>query len=798
MSGSDESQSDDERFPMDWDEASNNRKSQGERRNISRSVEKSDARKIVTGDATYTADYRVRFPDLAESAILRSDIPHGYVTDLDTREAESMDGVYAVIGPDADVLPDRPFTTAGQPYPEPSPHDMYVLREHVRYVGDPIAAVAAKDKETAQRAVRAIEVEYRELDAVLDVDEATAPSAPQLFDPDFVENKSPGHDYEQNRAAKFEAEMGDVEQAFADADYVVETEFETPYQSHCVPEPHTTILHRDANDRFVCITSTQVPNHTRRQLAHLFDIPVQDIRVIKPQVGAGFGAKQGMAVEPLAFALHLAAGRPVKVEMTRFEEFHAMRFRHPMRLRIRSAVDDDGVFQGIDLDVLANTGAYGAHGYTVAASAGKKPLTLYSRVPNVRFTGEVVHTNLPVAGAMRGYGSPQGHFALEAHVDDIAAELGVDPIELRRLNHVQKGDLDKVSSIFYDDYKYARRIRSCGLDECIERGRNAIGWNNLEQPAESSQYRAAGIALCGQISGVPGNELGAAQIKMNEDGTFVLQTGAVDTGSGNDTMVRQIASEVLGCAPDDIILMAADTDAAPFDYGSYSSSTTYISGRAVKKAAEEVRSRLLYWAGKLLDEPTSALGVGDGVVYSEASGESVTLSEIGYGSIYGDKKREQIMGQGNHSTDQSPPPFGAQFADVTVDAETGEYEINNLIFAADCGTVVNPPLAEGQVEGGEHISLEFVTSGTLEFDDGQPQVKGFRQYGMPRTTDHPPMDTIFVETHEPTGPFGAKSIAELPTNGVAPAVRNAVQRAVGANIRTLPITPAKIRRALDR
>ncbi|ADB62795.1 aldehyde oxidase and xanthine dehydrogenase molybdopterin binding protein (plasmid) [Haloterrigena turkmenica DSM 5511] len=786
--------------PGEDEVAEDDRKPREEREHLTENVEKDDARKIVTGEARYTADYRDRFPELAEGKVIRSDIAHGYVRDIDVSEAEAMDGVYAVITPWDDVVPDKAYSSSGQSYPEPSPWDLRVLREHVRYVGDPVAAIAAKDAETADRAARTIDVEYEEREPVLDPEEAMEPDAPQLFDPAEVENKQRGADYERNLESHFEGERGDVERAFerADDDRVIETEWETPYQSHCVPEPHTTIVHTDEDDRYSFITATQVPFHTRRQIAHLFDVPIRDVRVTKPRIGAGFGAKQEMAIEPIAFALHLAADKPVKLEMTRREEFYALRFRHPMRMRMRTAVDDDGTIEAMDLYALSNSGAYGTHGMTVANNVGTKPLPLYPRVPNVRFEGDVVHTNLPMGAAMRGYGAPQGHFAVEAHMDEVARRLDLDPIEFRERNAVREGDVDRNVAILKDDEKFTREIRSCGLRECIERGKEAIGYDDLDRPEEAHRSRGVGVALIAQGSGVAGRELGAAQIKMNEDGSFHLQVGGVDTGTGSDTMFSQVAAEVLGCEPTDIVVISSDTDLTPFDYGAYASSTTYISGQAVKEAAEDARERLVHWGSKMLDEPVENLRTGDGEVYSEVTDESVSLEEIGYEATYGHDDREHILGKGNHSTDESPPPYGAQFVDVTVNEETGEYDINKMVFAADCGVAINPALVEGQIEGGEHMSLEFATSGGLTFDEeGNPEVLGFRQYGMPRTTDHPPMETIIVETHEPTGPFGAKSIAELPTNGVPPALSNAVRDAVGVRVNSLPITADDIKRALE-
>lgn len=811
MSKPDESQGDEthqqstsaeDEHPLEWDESPNNRKSKSERQAISKREEKNDARKIVTGESKYTADYALNFPDLAEAAVLRSDIAHGYVTEIDTSAAEAMEGVYAVITPDSDEVPDTMYTSAGQSYPEPSPWDLSVLRRKVRYVGDPIAAVAATDGQTADKAIRAIDVTYEELDAVLDPEEAMEPDAPQIHDSDQVENIQPGADYERNIEAQTEGEIGDVDAAFEEAttrdDWIVtETEWKTPYQSHCVPEPHTTIAHRDEDNRFHLISSTQVPYHTRRQLAHLFDVPIRDIRVTKPRIGAGFGAKQSMLIEPITVALMLAADRPVKLETTRREQFYAMRSRRSAQVRMRSVVTQEGEIKALDMSAVTNSGAYGPHGLTVTSSIATKPLPLYTHTPNIRFEMKAVHTNLPIGGAIRGYGAPQGHLALEGHMDEVANELELDPIDLRSRNLIGNGDLDTASGVTKDG-EHVRRIRSCGIDECIERGKDAIGWEEIEQPEEEHLHRACGVALTAQKSGVAGDELGAAHIKMNEDGSFILQTGAVDIGPGADTAMAQIAAEVLGVPPENVLVQPSDTDISPFDYGAYASSTTYVTGSAVKKAAEEARTHLFEFASQMLDEPAENLEARDGAVHSKQTGDSVTIEEIGYESIYGDRVREQIMGQASHSTDESPAPFGAQFADVTVNEHTGEFEIHRLVYAVDCGVAINPDLAEGQVEGAMHMSYELAVSAGLSFDDdGTPETLGFRDYGMPTTEDQPPLESILVETYEPTGPFGAKSVAEIPVNGVPPALSNAIRRAVGVRVSDLPITAEKIQAEID-
>ncbi|RKS78291.1 xanthine dehydrogenase molybdenum binding subunit apoprotein [Haloarcula quadrata] len=790
----------DERFeehPLEWDEPENNDKAPGERDTVSHRTEKYDDRKLVTGQAKYTADYEERYPDLAYAAVVRSEIPHGRVTGIDTSAAEAMDGVEAVLTPESDTVPDAKYTSAGQSYPEPSPWDMRVLNEHVRYIGDPIAAVAAEDRATATAAVEAIEVSYEEYDYVTDPEDAFNEDAPQLFEDGEVENEIVGHDYDRNRMAHIGGELGDVDGALDDDTHVHETEWETIRQSHANVEKHTSLAYTDEDDRHVLITSTQVPNHTRRQLAHLFDIPIRDIRVTKPRVGGGFGGKQAMVVEPIPLALSLATDRPVLYEASREEEFYAMRSRHPMKVKAKTAVTDDGDIEAIDIYALSNTGAYGSHGMTVAGNVGSKPMPLYSKVPNARFEADIVHTNTPQTGAMRGYGAPQGTLALEGHLDEVARDLGLDPIEFRRRHHMEVGDLDEIAGMMGGEGAN-RRIRSCGLDECIERGKDAIGYDDLEQPDADHLHRGIGMALSAQGTGVAGDELGAAQIMMNEDGSFHLQVGGVDIGTGADTAFLQIAAEVLGCDEDDIIVKSSDTDVTPFDYGAYASSTTYISGMAVKKAAEDAKERILDWGAKLLEEPVDVLETGDGTVYSERSGNSVTLEDIGYEAAYGDDEREHILGKGTHCTEESPPPFAAQFADVTVDETTGEFEVHKLVVAVDCGVAINPGMAEGQIEGANHMSYEMAVSEGITLDDeGRAEIADFDEYGLPSATETPPIESILVETHEPTGPFGAKSVAEVPTNTVPPALSNAVRDAVGVRIREMPISAEKIKARLD-
>lgn len=759
---------------------------------------KIDAKKIVTGKAKYTSDFAHRFPDLLHAKVVRSDIPHGTVETINASEAESMENVHTVLTPYSEHVPDTLFSSSGQPYPEPSPWDMQVLREHVRFVGDPVAAVAAESKEAADRAARLVDIEYTEHDTVFSCDTATADNAPQLFGNNEVDNLAPGSNYKRNIMSSIQGESGNIDHIYNSEDINTHTtSVETPHQSHCVPEPHASIVYSDEDDRITVITSTQVPHHTRRQLAHIFDMPIRDVRVRKPQLGSGFGSKQEMITEPIALALHLATDQPVKIELSRKEEFYATRARHPASVTITSGMTDDGNLVGLDMQATTNTGAYGSHGMTVAANIGTKAPALYSTIDSYRFEADIVHTNLPVAGAMRGYGAPQSHFAVETHLDEVARQYDCDPLRFKQDHLISEGDVDRFSSVLKDNSEYERLIQSCGIKSCIKKGKEAIGWETDSRPEKEYLHRGTGVALCTQASGVIGDEVGSAQIMMNEDGSFLLYPSGVEIGAGAHTIFTQIAAAVLGCDVEAIHIAETDTDVTPFDYGVYASSTTYISGQAIQQAALDARDQILKQAANILDEPQSNLTISGGSIISTETEIELSLQELGRKTIYGDRYRDQILGQSSYSTKKSPPPFGAQFIDVTVNGKTGDYNVNNMVYAVDCGTVLNQALAEGQLEGGMHMSFEYATGSGLSFKDGTPEVQGFRQYDFPTATDHPPMKTIFVETREDSGPLGAKSVGEIPVNGVPPALSNAIRDAIGVRINTLPITAEKIHTALQ-
>lgn len=771
----------------------------GRTRVVGQKERRVDARPLVTGAAVYAAEFEQ--PNMLHARILHSPHAHALIRQVDKSRALALPGVRAVLT--HEDVPRVAHSTAGQPYPEPSPYDAYLLDNRVRYVGDWVAFVAADSAAIAEEAVSLIDVEYEMLPAVFDPFEAMSAGAPQLHEadlthPNYGTNNGPVYDAAHNIAAHEEFEHGDVTAAMREADVIVEGEYSVPYVSHAVLEPHVCVAYLDGYDRMIVVSSTQVPYHTRRQLAAVLQMPIARIRVVKPRVGGGFGSKQEMLLEPVAAILALKTRHPVRIEYSRYEEFTAARFRHPVVMRMRSGVKKDGTLLAISMHSIGNAGAYGTHSFTVTRSTGHKTLCLY-RAKAYHFRADAVYTNLPITGAMRGYGAPQGFFALESHIDEIAHRLNMDPLAFRRKNHVQKGDWDPIDiEVVNGAVRSKRQFRSCGLPICLERGAAAFGWYEPFERGEGKPWRRGrGMATAMQGSGVASFELGGASIKMNEDGSFNVMTGATDIGQGSDTILAQIAAEGIGVGMEKIVMHSADTDSSVFDYGSYASSTTYISGGGVKIAAERVRKQILDVAGDLLDCAPDDMLIIDGVIHTPRGESTLTVTDIANETLYG-KHRQQIMAKGDFWTEDSPAPFFAQFVEVEVDVETGQARVTRAVNALDLGKAINPTLATGQVEGAVAMALGYALSEEVRFDrQGRVRNSGFVDYKVMSTLDMPQMTTILVEDTEYTGPFGAKSAGEVPTNGMAPAVANAIYDALGVRIRSLPITPEKILQALD-
>lgn len=760
------------------------------RRVVSKRLRKVDAEALVTGAPHYTMDM---VPEGALYAkILRSPHAHAIIKEVRKARALEVPGVLMVLT--HQDVPRIPFTTAGQNYPEPSPYDAYMLDSRVRHVGDRVAVVVAEDEAAAEAGCELLEVEYEMVPAVFDPREALAEGAPLLHDdPDA----SGIEDAKRNLAARIDVELGDVAKAFEEADHVFEHSYSVHYVQHVTMEPHVCYSYLDRARRLVLVTATQVPFHARRIVARVCQVPISRIRVIKPRIGGGFGGKQEIVLEDLCAHITLRTGRPVVMELKRDEMFYCSRTRHPQSLTLKTGLTADGRIVANQMRVLANTGAYGSHALTVQSNTGSKSLPLY-KSPNVKFVADVAYTNLPVAGAMRGYGAPQGYFALESHMDEIAHAMGMDPLELRRTNMIRLGDEDPIAPRLGEGKEGFRRIiHSCGMDRCIDLAMAAVP--DTRKDARPGPFRrlrrGRGMAICMHGTGIPGEDMAGATIKVNEDCSFNLLVGATDLGTGSDTILAQMAAEVLGVSLDDIVVYSSDTDYTPFDVGAYGSSTTYVSGMAVVRAAEKVRGRLREVAAELMGEDPAGIEFRDGNFVS-ASGKNIHMKEAALKSFYGETK-QQIVESDSFLTLECPPPFGACVVEVEVDLDTGAVKIVDIASAIDLGRVMNPTLAEGQIVGSVSMAVGYALSEEMRFSpDGRMLNASLMDYKVPTSLDLPDIKAIIVETDEPTHPLGVKSVGEACVDNVAPAIANAIFDATGVRLRDLPFTPERVLAAL--
>ncbi len=761
---------------------------------------KVDAVKLAKGNPAFTDDIELR--GMLYAKLLTSPHAHANIVDLDDSTALALPGVHAVLS--YKNVPRIKYASGGQSWPNPHPHDQVSFDTKVRHVGDRVAVVAAETPEIAEEAVRLIDVTYEVLPAVFDEREALAGGAPVIHDEDDTEEI---FDAGRNIVHRITAERGDVEAAFDQAAHVFEQTFRVHQVQQCPIEPHISIAWLDADERMVIRTATQVPFHTRRMVAPLLEMDIKDIRVIKPRIGGGFGAKQEMLIEDIVGHLAKATRRPVRLELDRSEEFRSSRTRHPQTLTYRTGVDAEGTIVAQDLHIIGNTGPYGTHGYTVQTVSGLRGLTSYN-APNKRFHCDVVYTNIPVPGAYRGYGAPQAEFALEAHLEDVAAGLGMDVIEFKRRNWVKVGSEMDIAphlgerAVVEGELDEYPKVLSSGIEECVAQACREIEWHRRDDPAwvapadRPSIRRGIGFAFCMHGTAIPFLDMGGCSIKLNDDGSFNMLVGATDLGTGADTVLGQIAAEVLGVPLDDIKVYSSDTDVTPFDTGAYASSTTYISGTAALQAAEAVRKRLKERAAMLLgvDEPCT-IELRDRKAFAP-DGRSVTLEEIALDSLHW-QEQEQIMGTSSYVSPECPPPFAAQMAEIELDVETGQVTVTKLVMAVDCGVAINPITASGQVEGGMIQALGYAHCEEFAFDDdGRMLNDSFGPYKIYRADEMPETVVYLVQTMEDSGPFGAKAVAEIPKDGVAPAIRNAIVNATGVRIDDLPFTPERVWNAL--
>ncbi|WP_338833124.1 Putative xanthine dehydrogenase molybdenum-binding subunit XdhA [Moorella humiferrea] len=748
---------------------------------VGKSISRVDAVAKVTGKAKYTADFFTR--DMLVGKILRSPYAHALVKNIDASRAKALPGVEAVLT--YKDVPQIKFATAGHPYALDPKHrdkaDRTILTDKARFVGDAVAAVVARDELTALEALKLIDVEYEVLEPLLTPEAAMREGAPRIHE-----------DCEGNILSSFGYEIGNIEEAWQKADYIFEDELETSIVQHCQLENHTSYAYVDSDGRIVIVTSTQIPHIIRRIVGQALGIPWGRVRVIKPYVGGGFGSKQDACLEPIVAAMTLAVGgRPVKLELSREECMIDTRTRHAIKYKIKTGVSKDGKLIGMHIKAVANTGAYASHGHSIAMAGGTKFRILYP-MEALKYEPYTVYTNLPVAGAMRGYGSPQITFAVESHLDAIARRLNMDPIELRLKNLVTEGYVDPLNG---------NRVRSCGIRECIMKGKELIKWDEKKERYKNqtgSKRRGLGMACFSYASGTHpvGLEMAGARIVLNQDGSVQLQVGATEIGQGSDTVFAQMVAEVLGIPVDMVhVVSTQDTDITPFDTGAYASRQTYITGMAVAKAAAEVKAKILDFVWGMTDIPAHALDIKDRNIVYKHSGEVVMpLEEVALHTYYDTVFASPITSDTSNNARINAFVFGATFAEVEVDLKTGKIEILEIYNVHDSGKIINPQLAEGQVHGGVSMGIGYALAEQLLFDEktGRPLNNNLLDYKIPTIMDVPEIGVAFVETHEPTSPYGCKALGEPPVIPVAPAVRNAVFDATGVAFNRLPMTPQKV------
>jgi len=764
---------------------------------VTRKIPKKDALGLLLGKPVYTDDLAPKNSLIVK--ILRS--PHAFakIKNIDTLEATNIEGIECILT--YKDVPRIPVTRAGQGYPEPSPHDWYILDEYVRYVGDEVAIVAGKDEKCVDEALKKIKVEYEVFEPVLDFEKAEGHSSVIHPEKETHPMFEIGFDAQKNIAASYEMEIGSVEEELKKCDVVVSERFYTQAQAHVAFEPHSAASYIDMQGRLVILTSTQVPFHVRRIIAEAFDIPIKNIRVIKPRIGGGFGGKQAVHGEPFVAAVTLKTGKPAKIVYTRQEVFEASYSRHPMRYDITLGATKDGKLKVIDMQGLSDTGAYGEHALTTFMVAGSKTLPMYNKVDAVRFKGKVVYTNKVPAGAYRGYGAIQGNFALESAIDILAEKLGMDPAEFRRKNMIREGETSPIFKIMGEGREGVDMVvRSCKLNECLEEGMKLINWKEKfpRKKISETKYRGVGMAIAMQGSGIANIDMGAAVLKLNDDGSFNLLVGATDLGTGSDTILAQIAAEVLNVPTEDIIVYSSDTDLTPFDVGAYASSTTYVSGNAVKRAAEKMKKLIIKEGALKLGLDESKVDFDGKYIYETNGNKKVSLKELATILLYTENQK-QLISDASYVGEESPPPFMVGFAEVEVDIETGKVKLINYVAVVDCGVTINPNLARIQVEGGLVQGIGMTLFEDVKYSpNGKLLTNNLMHYKIPSRVDIGSIIVKFVESYEPTGPFGAKSVAEIGIDTPPAAIANAIYNAVGVRIKTLPITPEKILMNLDK
>ena len=788
---------------------------------VNKPVRKKDAMQLVTGQPVYMDDIAPK--DCLIVKLLRSPHANAIVTSLNKTAAMKVDGIEAIYTWEDIPQDAKRYTQAGQTYPEMSPYDRLLLDRHVRYVGDVVAIVAGRDEKCVDRALKLIKVQYEVLEPLLDFRKAKD-NRILVHPEDNWESLVPvGADNKRNLCAHDETGEGDIAKVVRESDVVIDHVYHTKACQQTMMETFRTFCTIDAYGRLNVVSSTQIVFHCRRIIANALHIPKSMIRVSKPRIGGGFGAKQTSISEVYPAYVTWMTKKPSKIIFTREESMTASTPRHEMEVHVRLGASKDGIVNGIDMYTLSNTGAYGEHGPTTVGLSGHKSIPLYGKAKAFRFVSDVVYTNVMSAGAYRGYGATQGLFAVESAVNELAAKLHMDPFEIREKNIIKEGD---VMPAYYGQVN-----TSCALDRCLARVKEMIHWDEKYPVRDmgNGKVRAVGMGMAMQGSGISSVDVGSATIKVNDDGFYTLSIGAADMGTGCDTILAQIAAEVLECSVDEITVFGADTDTSPYDSGSYASSTTYVTGKAVEKCALQVREQICKLGAQMMNCPENEVVFDGKVVRREkksavdpekaagihvvderensnpppenvenlgsAEKQQVSLADIATASMCGNGIA--LEATVTNSSPISPPPFMVGAAEVEVDLETGEAKVIDYAAAVDCGTPVNPNLARVQAEGGILQGIGMALTENITYNKlGKLAENSLMQYKIPTRVDIGKIRVDFESSYENEGPFGAKSIGEVVINTPLPAVADAIYNATGTRFYELPITPEKIAMAV--
>lgn len=748
---------------------------------VGKGVIKKDAMALVTGQPVYCDDLAPK--DCLIVKLLRS--PHAYakIKSINTSIAKRIPGIEAVYT--YEDVPTSRFTLAGQSYPEPSPYDRRILENVVRYVGDEVAIVAGANEDCVDRALKAIKVDYEVLEPLLDFENSIDNAIVIHEEDDYKCLCEIGNDVKRNIVSSGESVVGDVDAVLKECDVVLERDYHTKANAQAMMETMRSYCYIDTYGRLNCVSSTQIPFHVRRILSNALEIPKSKINVIKPRIGGGFGAKQTACCEIFTAFVTWKLKKPSKIVYTREETFAASNSRHEMKMHVRIGATKDGKIEAIDLYTLSNQGAYGEHGPTTIGLAGHKSLPLYNHVKASRFTYDVVYTNTMRAGAYRGYGATQGQFAVESIINELADELNMDPCEIRFKNMTRENE---VLSQYYNE-----ELNACALDRCLEKAMEMIDYKNKPLRRDMGDFvRGLGVSLSMQGSGISGLDVGSVEIKLQDDGFYTLSIGATDMGTGCDTILAQMVAECMDCDVDQVVTSSLDTDHAPYDTGSYASSTTYVTGMAVVKACEKLRNSILEAAAGFFNVDKEDIEFDGKKINTLDHAHEMSLADFA-DTCFNGGIAKALIASDSHMSPTSPPPFMVGIAEVDVDKLTGEIKVHDYVSVVDCGTVINPNLARVQAEGGIVQGIGMALNEDITYsNEGKMRNRNFLQYKLPTRVDVPSVRVEFESSYEDNGPFGAKSIGEVVINTPTSAIASAIKHATGVQVRTLPITAEKV------